>query len=137
MRNRTISLFMPWLVMGLLLIMIRAFASEPTNAPKVSVVVVVLTDTNQLPIVLRAITNAVPSAVIHRTDPKLSALETEIKMMERRFKEAYDGLPTTYNSTSTPESDTVLDKLIVAWAQRDKDAAAIQAKKEELNKWKR
>ena len=105
--------------------------------PQVHVVVIVLTDTNQLPIVLRAITNAVPTAVIYKPHPKVVALEAEIKLMERRFKETYDGYPDTYAAPFTPEGSAQLDRLINIWAWKAKDAATIKAKKDELDKWTR
>ena len=122
------------------LALVKASTPEvtPQVTPQVNVVVIVLTDTNQLPIVLRAITNAVPTAVVykpHKPHPKVVALEAEIKLMERRFKETYDGYPDTYAAPSTPEGTAQLDRLINLWAWKAKDAATIQAKKDELSKW--
>lgn len=99
-----------------------------------NVFVIVLTNTNQLPAVLHAITNAIPSVVIHKPNPKITELQVQIKLMEKRFKEMYDGIPTTFTASSNSENDKALDQLILIWKQKDVDAEELTKKKEELKK---
>jgi hypothetical protein len=99
-----------------------------------NIFVIVLTDTNQLPAVLHAITNAIPSVVIHKPNPKITELQVQIRLMEKRFKEVYEGVPTTFTAPSNLENDKTLDYLILIWKQKDVDAEAITKKKEELKK---
>lgn len=99
-----------------------------------NIFVIVLTDTNQLPAVLYAITNAIPSIVIHKPNPKITELQLQIRLMEKRFKEVYEGVPTIFSAPSNSENDKTLDQLILIWKQKDVDAEAITKKKEELKR---
>lgn len=111
-----------------------SLAQSKTNNPPVNVFIIVLTSTNQLPSVLNAITNSLPDAVVYRPNPKISQLETIIRLMEEKFKETYSDVPETFVGNGTPESSASLDKLIAIWKQKKIDAEVIKTKKDELKK---
>ena len=122
------------LLLALLLAALPVVAQDPNPTPQVNVIIVVLTSTNQLPLVLKAITNQYTSTVIIKQNPKVAQLETQIRLMEGRFKENYDGLPNDYIGDGSAQSQATLDKLIALWKQKETDTAEIEAKKDELKK---
>lgn len=123
---------MKTLLLSLLLVATPLFAQ--TNTQPINVVVIVLTSTNQMTMVLNAISNQYPSALFYLPNPKVSVLETQIKLMEQRVKEQYEGVPNTYVALSSEASSNMIDHLETIWKQKEKDEAEIQAKKEELKK---
>ena len=127
---------MKTLILAALLAIIPLVAQETTNTPLFNVLVIVLTDVNQLPMVLKAITNAIPpsssAVVIRKTNPKIAQLETQIRLMEARFTENYKGVPDTYIGDGSDQSQTTLDKMIMIWKQKEVDQADINKIKAEL-----
>lgn len=116
----------------LLFLLLSGSVYAQTN--NVNVIVIVLTDTNQVSMVINAISNRFPSALFYKANPKIVELETQIKLMEKRFKEEYEGIPEVFIGNGSETSKTQLDKYIKIIEQKEKDALNIRAKKDELNK---
>lgn len=109
--------------------------SADTNSYPVKIIVIVLTNTNQLPSVIKAITNEIPSTVIsYKIDPRITQLTTQIKLMEKRFEENYKGVPTNYIGDGSQLSQSNLDRLIEVWKQKEVDLKEIDRLKLELEK---
>ena len=116
------------------LLLVTTSLMAQTNIQPVNVIVIVLTSTNQLSLVLNAISNWYPSAVFHVPNPKTVQLETQIRLMEQKVKEQYEGVPSTYAAPSSETSSNMVNHLQSIWKQKEKDEADIKAKKEELKK---
>ena len=130
----TMKTFLSVLITGSILLLSPPIIAETNNVPPVSIIIIVLTNTNQLPELLYAITNQIPSVVIHNTNPKLIELKTQLRLMESRFNEVYSGVPNTFAGESNPINDKTLDQLIAIWKQKDIDISKISLVKEEIKK---
>lgn len=121
------------ILLSLLLLPLLGFAQTNTTQ-QINVIVIVLTNTNQLQVVINAISNKFPSAVFYKPNPKIVELETQIKLMEKRFREEYNGIPEVFIGDGSETSKTQLDKYVKILEQKEKDLLNIKSKKEELNK---
>lgn len=125
------------LTIGLMLVIFaQNDAKNEVDKPPVNVIVIVLTNTNQLSMVLQIITNQIPSAVIYRINPKIMELETRIRLEERHIEEKWGNLPKTYVSNTSTHSAQAITNLMQAWAEKDIAVSNLNQKKLELGKMK-
>jgi len=88
--------------------------------------------TENLPALLAAITNF--NARVRTNSIAINEKAIQIKLMEARFKENYDGIPESYVGDGSVQSWVTLDKLISIWKQKEIDVAELKTKKDELQK---
>jgi len=120
------------LVIFLLSATLRAQETNNNVIPQINVVVVLLINTNHLPIVLKSITNRFTNAKLYLPDPKIPILETQIRLQERRIMELTNGLPTSFVSNTDTKSTQSLTNLMIAWEEYDVAMSNITIKKIEL-----
>lgn len=102
---------------------------------KVNTIVFIVVGTNQLQETIEIIKKNFQEStvIINEDNSKIKEMEVEIRMMESRFTEKYDGVPQTYTGNGSVESQKTLDRLILIWNDQKKDKTEIDLKRTELS----
>ena len=105
----------------------------PTNMTPANItIVIVVGNTNEIPGVLTAVSNMYPMASFYMSNPKALTLAKQIALMEQKYQEEYDGVPTTMiiNTNNTFFNERILEM----WKKKKIDQKYILEKREELKK---